>query len=129
MKNQNDQSAEPSAASKSGNGLAIASLVCAILAFLCRMAVPIAILWSGIQTGFFGMIFIIGWDWRALNVTFFGAVLGLIGAFFGILSRKRARAGGASTTPGTVGLFFSLYCIAVCFLEMISCAAILYDVA
>ena len=126
MKDQNQTSAGQSAVSTRGKGLAIVSIVCASIAFVTRMAVPIAILWSGIQTGFFGMIFILAWDGRALFVTLGGAVLGLVGAIFALFSRKRARAAGASTTPGTVGLLFSLYCIAVCLLEVVSCAVFPY---
>ena len=97
-----------------GKKLSITAIVLGGIALEFCLAVPVVQIMYGIETGFFGGIFLAAIHPVALLVTLFGIPFGVIGMVLGSRGTKLLRAEGRKIVVGRIGFFVALAGLVEC---------------
>ena len=104
----------PEVKKSSGKKLSITAIILGGIAMEFCLAVPVVQIMYGIETGFFGGIFLAAIHPVALLVTLFGIPFGVIGMVLGSRGTKLLRAEGRKIVVGRIGFFVALAGLVEC---------------
>ena len=104
----------PEVKKSSGKKLSITAIILGGIAMEFCLAVPVVQIMYGIETGFFGGIFLAAIHPVALLVTLFGIPFGVIGIVLGSRGTKLLRAEGRKIVVGRIGFFVALAGLVEC---------------
>ena len=114
MNDQITPDAMPEVKPRKGLKLSITAIVFGEIAASFCIAVPVVQIMYGIETGFFGGIFLAAIHPVALLVTLFGIPFGVVGMVLGSRGTKLLRAEGRKIVVGRIGFFVALAGLVEC---------------
>ena len=125
MNEQITPDATPEVKPRKGLKLSITAIVFGEIAASFCFAVPVVQIMYGIETGFFGGIFLAAIHPVALFITLLGVPVGVVGMVLGSRGTKLLREEGRKVVLGRIGFFVALAGVVYCAL-LFTCYGLMY---